>query len=142
VTLPTSYTEKTLAEYMHVEVGKLASILGYAVGVSDAGSYQEAVNNAIARCGVTLIADMTDIPRARATARAEVWKKACNDLAAFYGFSSDGARFDRDQMFAQANVNRDRAEDDLYAFECVIEVSRRVPVNDPYRYTPEEDRTL
>ena len=41
--VPTSYTEHTLAEYMHDELGKVATLLGYAVGVADAGSYAEAV---------------------------------------------------------------------------------------------------
>ena len=144
MTLPTVYTEKTLAEFMHNELGKVAGITGYNVGVNDAGSYAEAVNETVLAYGVTSIINASDIQKVRALARVEAWKKACNDLAALYKFSSDGASYERQQMFANAQLNLGRALTLALQWDPSYEitVTKVRPVHDPYRYLEDEDRPL
>jgi hypothetical protein len=144
MTPPTSYTEKTLADFMHQELGKVAGILGYAVGAGDAGSYAEAVNETLLNYGQTLIAEAGDMPKIRALARVEAWRKACTDLAALYQFTSDDASYERNQVFDQAEKNLQMALTLALAWEpgYQVTVTRSRPVHDPYRYLPDEDRSL
>jgi len=143
---PSVYTEKTLAEFMAAELGKIGTGLSYTVGVADAGSYAEAVNETLLRYGVTSISAATEILKLRALARVQAWRKACNDLASNFNFSSDGSKFERQAVYRQALVNLDSALvlaaewDTSGAYE--ISVTRINPVNDPYRYRPEEMTTL
>jgi hypothetical protein len=147
--VPTSYTEHELADFMAAELGKVATLLAYAVGALDAGSYQEAVNEAIIQYGAASIALCTDIPKVRALARVEAWKKACNDLVTYYKFSSTGSVFERESVYKNAVESLDRAYG--LAVEWVsfptwptyeIGVTRLRPVNDPYRYIPEDEQTV
>lgn len=141
---PTVYTEKTLGDFMHQELGKVAGVLGYAVGVADAGSYAEAVNESLLSYGVATIDLATDTRKLRALARVEAWKKACDDLAGMYRFSADGASYNREQMFKQAESKlalclfMSLSYDSNYQ----ITVTKTRPVQDPYRYVPEDERTL
>jgi hypothetical protein len=144
--IPAAYTEKTLAEFMAAELGKVATLLGYVVGAADAGTYAEAVNESVLRYGVATIAEATDILKIRALARVEAWRKACNDLTTFYKVSSDGSTFDRQKVYEQALINLNRAQlqavewDDSGAYS--ITVTRVTPVNDPYRYLPDVNSAL
>ena len=146
MTVPDAYTEKTLADFMAAELGKVATLLGYAVGAGDAGSYAEAVNETILRFGAASMAECTEILKLRALARVEAWRKACNDLTTSYRFSSDGSSFERETVYQQAVQNLNRAlglaavVDGSGAY--VIGVTRLVPVNDPYRYQPEDNQIL
>lgn len=138
---PAVYTEKTLADFMHVELGKLATVLGYAPGAGDAGSYAEAVNESILRYGVATIDLATDIRKLRGLARLEAWKKAVDDLAAHYTFQSDGNTFDREQMFTNAELNLQRCLTLALEWDpgYIITVTKVRPVHDPYRYLPEDE---
>lgn len=99
------YSEKTLAEFMHAELGRLAQVLGYAVGLDDPGSYAQAVTEVRLRCGVEDLADAADVLYVRALARVEVWRRVCADLTALYDFSTEGASMRRRQMFINAQTN-------------------------------------
>ncbi|MCX6081786.1 MAG: hypothetical protein NTW32_19850 [Chloroflexi bacterium] len=146
MTVPSVYSEKSLAEFMQAELGKVAVLLAYAAGAADAGSYAEAVNESVLRYGSVLIADCTEILKLRALARVEAWRKACNDLTTVYKFSSDGSSFERETVYRQAVQNLNRALGLAAEYDpggaYVISISRAVPVNDPYRYTPEDYQTL
>jgi hypothetical protein len=108
--VPTSYTEHTLAEYMHDELGKVATLLGYAVGVADAGSYAEAVIEAqITFGGAIATVDASTVPEIRALARIEAWRKAVNDLVTYYKFSAEGSAFEREAVLLNATKNLERA---------------------------------
>jgi len=143
---PNIYTEKTLADFMNAELGKVATVLVYVVGALDAGSYQEAVNESLLRYGAATVNLATDIMKIRALARVEAWRKAVNDLSTNYRFSSPDGSFERETVFRQAVTNLERAQglaapyDNLGLY--VISTSRVIPVNDPYRYIPEEERTM
>jgi hypothetical protein len=144
---PAVYTEKMLADFMHGELGKVATLLGYTVGVSDAGSYTEAVNESLLRYGAAAIADAGEILKLRALARVEAWRKACNDLATYYKITTDdGTALERETVYNQALVNLDRALAQAVEWDAsgayVIRLTRLKAVNDPYRYIPDEERTL
>jgi hypothetical protein len=141
---PTAYTEKSLAEFMHSELGRVATVLGYSVGSNDAGDYAEAVNETLLVYGANTITDATSIQKLRALARLEAWKKAVGDLTTFFKFSADGGSFERQQMFDQAKAKMESANVAAMAYDSAYSavVTRVTPVNDPYRYIPEDERTL
>lgn len=98
------YDEKTLAEFMHQELGRLADVLGYSVGVNDAGSYAQAVTEVMLRAGVEDLSQVKSL-QVRALARVELWRKVCADLGSMYDFAADGASLKRGQMFTHAQIN-------------------------------------
>ena len=122
MTPPLIYTEKSLSEYMHWQLQNLASILGLSVGAADAGSYAEAVNAALLAYGVSAISQASDIAKIRALARVEVWRMACNSLAALYDFSADGGSYQRGQMLAQAKKNLETALTDALGYDPAYRV--------------------
>ncbi len=140
---PISYTEKTLAEFMHQDLGRTAEVLGYAAGIEDAGSYAEAVNETLLAYGVSDISAAVEIPRLRILARAAAWRMAASGLVTAYKFSADGSSYERSALFEHANRMLNRAEYNAAAWEDsrahVVTVTRSQPLTDPYRYYPYSD---
>jgi hypothetical protein len=98
---PTSYTEATLSDFIVAQLGEIATILGM-------GSAQPAVDEALAKCGISDIATITgsdDLNKLRIIARYEGWRLAMSSLAARYDFEADGGAFKRSQAFANAKTN-------------------------------------
>jgi hypothetical protein len=141
---PTSYTEKSLAEFMHAELGRVANVLTYNVGASDPGDYAEAVNESLLIYGAETIDAAADIAKLRAIAREQAWKKAVGDLTTFFKFSADGGSYERQQMFEQAKAKMESASlaAMVYSAEYSVRITRSTPVNDPYRYMDLDDQTL
>lgn len=137
--IPTSYTESTLADYMLAVLGVVGQTLEYTNA-----SFGEAVNDALVAYGVNEISQATDIKKLRALAKVAAWKKACDDLVGFYKFSADGGTYDRNQMREMAEKALTLAQADAAAYDpsYVVGIVRAAPVNDPYRYTPEDEQTL
>jgi len=144
MTVPSSYTEKELAAYMHGELGPVAAALGLAVGSTDAGSYAEAVNETLLQYGVATIAQATDMVKLRALARVYAWRKVVGLLTALFDFAADGGEYNRSQMIVAAEKNLARAVIDALEYDPVYRVrtTRQRMVNDPYRYVEDEDRTV
>jgi len=143
--LPGSYTEKTLAVYMHGVLGPLAGVLGLAVGAADAGSYAEAVNAVLlAYSGVAQVSEALDLERLRGLACVEAWQLACNGLAAAYDFGAEGGTYQRSQMLAAAQSRLLAAQSAALVFDrqYVVQVTRMKAVHDPYRYVPDDERSL
>lgn len=137
--IPTSYTETTLGEYMISVLGVVGQVLDYS-----SSSMAEAVNDVLLAYGVDDISQATDIKKLRALSKMVAWKKACDDLVGFYKFSADGGTYDRNQMREMAEKALTQATADATAYDpnYVVGIVRAKPVNDPYRYTPEDDQTL
>lgn len=111
--LPAGYTEATLSAYMHAVLGPVATALSWTVV---AGSYQEAVNEAVALMAtddVTTIAGREAIMALRAAARREVWRAVMQATAGHYDVNTDGASRDRSQMHKQALEQFTLADSDL-----------------------------
>lgn len=141
---PSSYTEKTLADFMHWTLSSMAGILNLSPGSTDAGSYLEAVNSALLAYGVSAISEATDIARLRALALVEAWRMATNALAALYDFSADGGTYQRGQMLALARSNLANAQAEALAYDASyqVTVSRQEVLNDPYRYRADDEAAL
>lgn len=147
MSIPASYTEKTLADFMHNTLGKVATLLGFESGVSDAGDYEEAVNNALLAYGatdVTGIEGTSNLTKLRALSRVAAWQMAVDNLAALSGFSADGGTYNREQLHAMATKNLEKAQNEAMAYDPNYMVTRRKidPIHDPYQYRENDERVL
>ena len=144
---PTSYTEKQLAEYMHVMLGKTAKALGLHFDPNGPGDYVEAVNDALIAYGAENIATITgiaNIKKLRVLARVAAWQYVVDNFAALYNFSADGGSYSRGQLFEHAKEALKMAEQAAlpYASNNVIRIRKMDHVHDPYSVRDIDDRPL
>lgn len=140
---PNSYTEATLAAYMHSILGDTATALGWASGTA---SYGEAVNETLLAYGVGDISSVSgrdSISKLRALARVEAWRQVAAYTAGGYDFTADGASYQRSQMHQQAQDAMKAAEADAmryggYGYEAIFQNLEHV--QDPYAYIEDDDR--
>lgn len=140
---PTSYTEATLATYMHSVLGDVATTMGWSAGTA---SYGEAVNETLLAYGVDSISSISGrdgIAKLRALARVEAWRQVISNTAGGYDFSADGASYSRSQMHEQALASMRVAEADAmqyggYGYEAIFQNLEHV--QDPYAYIEDDDR--
>ena len=142
--VPASYTEKTLAEFMHVSLGKTAKALAINFGPEDAGDYAEAVNDALLAYGtdnIATISGMANIQKLRVLARVHAWQYVVNNFAALYDFSADGGSYHRSQMFKQAKESLALAQLAALPYDPAYQVNVVAidHTQNPYRYRPEEE---
>lgn len=133
--LPVTYTETTLAEYMHSALGDTAVALGWTAP----DSYDEAVNETMLAYGTTdlsQVAGSANLRRLRAYARVEAWRQAMQYTAADFAFSADGASYSRDQIHEHAKAQLALAEADLLRMGFRIATDRLRYVHDPYTPAP------
>lgn len=147
--IPTSYTEKTLAEYMHVALGKTAKALELHFDPNGPGDYVEAVNDALLEYGtddISTITGLDAIRKLRMIAVACAWQYVVNNFAALYDFSADGGRYDRSQMFDNAKKMYETAAGVVtanYGSDTNRVRIRRVDhVHDPYQVRDRDERPL
>lgn len=141
---PASYTEKTLAQFMHVSLGKTAKALAINFGPNDAGDYAEAVNDALLAYGtdnIASISDIANIQKLRALARVYAWQYVVSNFAALYDFSADGGQYSRSQLFKQAKESLGLAQQGALAYDPAYQINVVAidHTQDPYRYRPEEE---
>ena len=93
---PTSYTNVTLAGFMHDQLGNVAQVLGF----HNPGSYLEAVNEVMITIGVTdvQLEDEIDLIRLRTLARREAWRMVVHATGAAYNFSVAGDSYNRAEL--------------------------------------------
>lgn len=111
--IPAGYTEGTLASYMHGVLGPVATALGWTVL---AGSYQEAVNEAVALMDtddVATVVGREKVMTLRTAARREVWRAVMQATAGHYDVNTDGASRHRSQMYKQAQMQFALADSEL-----------------------------
>lgn len=99
MSVPSSYTEETLASFQLVSLSDVAGILDW---TADTPEIQEAVTETLLAYGVEDIASATDIRKLRALARVQAWQAAADALASRYDFEADGGRYDREKLHAHA----------------------------------------
>jgi hypothetical protein len=118
VAIPTSYTDSELKEYMHDELGAVATALGWSVS---GGDYDRALVATLRACGVTDASNASDMAKLEALARREAWRIAVNETAGDFDYSADGGRYSRSQFHEQCERRFSQAQseamqyDDLYA---------------------------
>lgn len=141
--IPTSYTEESLAEYMHNLLGEFATVLNFSVPLS----YIEAVNDAIAKFGVDSVDEITgreNIMKLRAFARLAIWQTIAYRTAGHYSFSADGGNFNREQVFKHALENVALAESAVLQYDPSYQIIKTKInfIHDPYTYQEEDGRPL
>lgn len=115
--VPVSYTEATLAEYMHNVLGAVADALGWSVA---GDSYAEAITETLLACDVADIAQLSgadDMRKLRAIARREVWRAVVHATTAHYDMSADGLSAHRSQINEQAHKMLVAAEIDAALYD-------------------------
>ncbi|HAR45314.1 MAG TPA: hypothetical protein DCS05_03835 [Nitrospiraceae bacterium] len=141
---PTSYTEETLATFMHTKLGKIASALGYAA----ASSYSEEVSDTLLAYGtddISTISGPANIIKLRTLAEMYAWRKAVGDLSTKYKFSADGGTYDRQQMFENAQKALATLELTVtitYDTAYAVQTTKGRSKHDPYAYIPEDEAGL
>lgn len=141
--VPTSYTEETLAAFMHAKLGDVAGALGYAA----ATSYAEEVSDVLLTYDtddISTISGMGNIKKLRTLAEMYAWRKAVGDLSAKYKFSADGGSYERQQMFENAQRKLATLEAEAMAYDpaYAVQVTKGRSKHDPYQYTPEDEAGL
>lgn len=113
--IPAGYTEETLAQYMYSlitnddAVNEFATALRWSVAN---GSYQDAVDEAIAAYGVddiTAISGRENIRRLRAVARVELWRSVVQRTVPSYQVSDGTTTTSRNQLYEHAKEMYDMA---------------------------------
>ena len=149
--IPTSYTEKTLAEFMHVTLGKTAKALDLHFDPNGPGDYAEAVNDTLLAYGtddISTITGLAAIKKLRILATASAWQYVVNNFAALYDFSADGGTYDRSQMFDNAQKMLETAAGVVNANygaganPNTIRIRRVDHIHDPYSVRDRSERPL
>jgi hypothetical protein len=145
--VPSTYTEKTLAEYMQAMLGKVAKALELTAVPGGAGDFQEAVNDALLAYGtndISTISGMDNLLKLRALALKAAWQYVVNNFAALYDFSADGGTYSRSQLFSQAKQALEQAERQALMYDPAYQASvvRLDHMHDPYKYRPEEESSV
>jgi hypothetical protein len=142
VPAPASYTEATLATYMHTVLGNTAAELGW----SAPASYSEAINETLLSYGAATIDLATNVRKLRALARVEAWRLVVQQTAAEHDYSpgSGTVGFRRGQIQAQALAALAMAERDAaeYDDQYVVTVSPVRRAHDPYVYLDDAVRVV
>lgn len=141
--LPTVYTEDSLAQYMQNILGAVATALGYTAP----GSYVEAINETLFDYGVAALSDIAgqeSIKKLRSLARVQAWQLVVRDTAGDYDFRTGESSFNRSQVHDQATKNLEAARTEAAEYSSTYQVGVETVehLHDPYRYIPEDERTL
>lgn len=136
----TSYSETAFAEFLHKEIGGVATRLGWSV---EAGSYTDIVSSVELVLGITDVADYANIRQLLALGKREVWRQVVKDLTDKFRFAADFQTFERQQMQAMALKALSIAESECQeagvgGYEIGIE--RVDYIHDPYTYFPDDVR--
>jgi hypothetical protein len=144
VPVATTYTEASLAQFLDLELGPVADVLGWTATGAAVESYAHPVNRALRALGVATISEATDLEALEKVAIREAWRVAVNHLAAKIDFSLDQQSFKRSQLFNQAKQALLAAEDAAAEFDTsaagTVTFTPIRDVHDPYVYVEDEDR--
>lgn len=142
--VPTSYTEVALAEYLWLELGHFAPLLGW-----ENAAYPQvwqAVQDTARLLGVPTVASATDAARVERLGAVAIWRRARKSAGALYDVRlENGQQFHRSQLLKAIDGELARAE--LAAGSDLPEYSIRrdvlvYPSADPYAHYPDEWRTV
>lgn len=143
MSLPTAYTEKTLATFMADEIGQFATVFSWTVGSTDAGSYAEVVNTVLEMAGKSAVADLA-VVEARALARICIWRRVLKMAATEFDFEADGGSFTTSQVQSMASKALNEAIEEAGANgygPYAIDMTHETYENDPSDLTSFEDET-
>ena len=142
--VPTAYTEKELAEFMHKRLGKVAKVLQLHLDPNGPGDYEEAVTDSLLAYGTDDIATISGaekIQRLRALALVAIWHHVITNWTTLYDFQADGSSYDRSQMFKNAQEALKLAETQALPYSSTY-FARITPIDhrhDPYAVRSEDE---
>lgn len=135
--LPIAYTEETLGQYMHSELGQVAAVLKLENPVGDAGNYQEPINDVLLELGVVDIGSVSDLRKVRVLAKLFAFQMAANKLATVYDVSADGESYHRSQIVDHVRNSITSILSECMAigmFGYSASIQNVEYLNDPYNY--------
>lgn len=139
---PSSYTEKSLAEFMQRSLGKVAKALNLTAGPNGANDFQEAVDDCLILYGsedVATVSGPDNIAKLRALARVAAWRYVVTNFSVLYDFSADGGSYNRSQLFKNAKDMLALVESQAVVYETpvyAVEVHSARYKHDPYATLP------
>jgi hypothetical protein len=124
-----TYTDDTLAEFVSIEVGECASVLGW-----DVRHYRHVIRAALRVYGASTVAAATDTAKLELLARVAAWEYVVRGFTSFYTWSDPGGSnsqsdLQRNALVALASARRDAV---IYLPSYTIAVSTIVYDDDPY----------
>jgi hypothetical protein len=139
MTLPETYTQTHLADWLLKRLGPVADVLGWS-----AMSFQvvDAIEDALIAYGVDEVPEATNVPKLRALARRELWRQVADSTVGYHDFTSSDQSFKLQQIHEQAVAALRRATLECqrsgYAASAYVGTVRRV--DNAYRYLPDTER--
>lgn len=143
---PSSYTEQTLAEYMHGVLGndEMARALSWSVAEGD---YGDAVDETLLAYGVDDISEISgrnNIRKLRTLARRELWRLVMQRTAGMHdttaGVEAGGEEFS--QIHAHARKMYDIADGEAQPYDSAVDYAMGKTAvrytGDHYRHTDDE----
>lgn len=139
--VPASYTEETLAAFLHQALGSTATVLGWSVV---AGSYDHIVTQTLLDYGTDTIGDITglsNLAKLQALAMVRLWSAVVMATAGLYDFKADGGQYNRSQIHAAAMAALQESKAQALAYDPNYQVTVGLVTypDDPYNYRPELD---
>lgn len=128
-----------LDAYMVSYLGNVTTHFGWS-----ASDFAVDVADTLEAYGVSSEADATDAVKLHALAKMKCWEKVLTNCATNYDFSTDGATWNRSQLFEMADkmYNKCVMEALQYMATYAIEQGKLDDsMNDPYSNVPYWDRT-
>lgn len=108
MTVPVLDTVEALQAFMLGTLGKTGTVLNLS-----AESFENAAVDAVILYGVPDLSLATDMPKLRACARYQAWKRAWAEAASDFDFSADGRSYKRSQRFGHIDRMLGEALEDL-----------------------------
>lgn len=143
--LATSYDETTLAAWLVLRLGLVATLLGWRVGHPQVG---EAVADVERLLGVSDIAEHGDARKIERLGAVCIWQRAIDNFVALYDQTIDAETFKRSQLLAQAQqslaaaLSVVQAAGDTELSTRTVKIVRRRYPGDPFTVIPEEQRAM
>lgn len=137
--VPASYTEETLAAFLHASIGGTAEALGWSVV---AGSYDLPVTRALMDYGesdISAITGLANLAKLQALALVRVWESVVMSTAADFDFKVDGGQYNRSQIHNQAKQALATAKAAAMPYDPAwsVQVGAISYPDDPYKHREE-----
>lgn len=146
--VPAAFTEVTLADWLHDQLGQAADALGLSPGgdTDGRGSYRPAVWATVWAYGdgIAAVEQATDLPRLLALARREAWRLAAGRATGEYDFRAGDVSETRSQLRRHIEAQLAAAEADAAPYDAAagLSVAAVVRPHDPYAFVPAAERVL
>jgi hypothetical protein len=132
ITVPASYTDSTLGQFMVTVLGET----GVTLGLTYPDDFDEIVEDTLVLYGVRTVAEATDIKKLRKLAELSAWRRALSVVVGDYDFSDAGVSYKRSQIYDHIKNNIELLLKQAIPLisDYYIVASKIDWKNDPYEY--------